>query len=96
MKKSIIGTYTLALICLVCSIVIPFWPLGVCSIFILALAEHWFLALMFGVLLDMVYGVPPGWSVFLSTPFTLLAVVLGLLPWLTARYVRKDMMSTLY
>jgi len=73
------------------AIVVPYWPLSVVAILLAALGGEWPLAVVLGMLFDVLYGRPPGG--FLHTlvfPFTILAVVLSVMRPLIKRYLRRD------
>lgn len=57
---------------------LPFWPLSVLGVVLLALWGRWFVALVVGLLLDLAWGAPVGLAHFLYVPFTELAVVAAL------------------
>ena len=70
----------------------PFWPLSVLGIALCAFSGRWFFAILIGLLLDVGYGVPVGRFAFLYVPFTLCALVCGLLRLFAVRYLfeRKE------
>jgi hypothetical protein len=78
--------YALALV----GLFLPFWPFALFGVIVAALSGQWFAALLLGVLLDLIYGTPPGAWHFLHVPFTLLALLIVLLEHYSATYFISD------
>ncbi len=66
---------------------LPFWPLSVVGVLILALSGRWVYAVGLGLLLDLAYGAPLGTARFLFFPFMLVAFVAMLVRWLGGQYL---------
>ncbi len=75
---------------------VPFWPLSVLGIALAAGGGFWFAGLLFGLLLDIAYGMPSGWFHFLYIPFTLFALCCAILRIIVLQHVRKASQNTLY
>jgi hypothetical protein len=58
--------------------VLPFWPLLALAVALLALSGRWVAALVAGLLLDVLWGVPLGWLQPVYLPFTVLAIAAAL------------------
>lgn len=58
---------------------LPLWPLCVLGILIASLSGRWLFGAVIGLLIDIAWGPPVGVLHYLYFPFTLLAVVSGLL-----------------
>ena len=74
-------TYTLLAIAFVIAaagFLLPFWPLEVLGVLILALSGHWLWGVFVGLLLDIAYGAPTGHFHVLLFPFTILALASAL------------------
>ncbi len=74
---------------------LPFWPLGLFGVAIAALSGHWIGAVIIGLLLDLAYGTPLGRLHALYFPFTIFALLVALVRYYVAAYVRKGSSNTL-
>ena len=76
---------------IVCTMLAPFffWPLGLLGIFVAAFMQLPVLAVVLGLVLDVVYGSPPASFHFVLFPFTLFAVLAVLVRTFANRYVVK-------
>jgi len=75
----------------VLALVIPLWPLSVAAIIVAALGGVWPLAILLGILFDLLYGRPPGgWLHALAFPMTALALVASFIRQFVKRYLRRE------
>ncbi len=77
----------LAIISAALGVLVPFWPLLILSILLLASGGRLILALAFGILLDIAFGVPTGMFAPLYFPFTVVALLAALGMRLGARFM---------
>jgi hypothetical protein len=74
---------------------LPFWPLTVCGILLLALSGRFIFAITMGLLFDVAYGAPVGRFHFLYFPFTIVAVIASAVRYSGRQYLRKSPTDTL-
>lgn len=75
---------------------VPFWPLCLLGIALMALWGRWLPAIITGLLLDLAWGAPVGLLHFLYFPFTICAAALALARFVGAKYVLdRDVPETL-
>lgn len=65
---------------------VPWWPLSVAGLALMALWGGWFAAVLTGLLLDLAWGAPVGLSHFLYFPFALCAVLFSLVRIAAVKY----------
>ncbi len=85
------GTNWILVLAGVCTALAPFffWPFGVLGILLAVYARYPMLAVVFGVLLDVLYGTPPVQLHFLLFPFTLFAVCAAILRAVASQYILR-------
>jgi|GEM_PF-5558404 len=66
-----------------------YWPLGVIGIVLAAASEYWTLSILGGVILDVLYGVPPANFHSVFFPLTLFAIVAIVIRIASEKYVLK-------
>lgn len=79
----------LALALFILGFLIPWWPLTLLGLILLAMGGRWVPAFLCAFFLDVVYGVPPGHLHILPFPFTFLVCVMLIVQLLLVRYVRR-------
>ncbi len=84
-----------AILCVALGFLLSFWQLSLLGILCMILVRQWVLAILIGIFLDVLFGVPTGQLRVLSFPFTILAVAgIGIQIFIN-RYVRKSFVATL-
>ena len=69
------ASIALAFLIIAAGFLFGFWPLALVGVVLAVALGHWVSALLFGLLLDVAYGVPVGFFHFVYFPITLFAVV---------------------
>jgi hypothetical protein len=88
-------TTTTSLLLVVAGFLLPFWPLCLLGLMLLAVAGRYIVAVVVGLFLDIAFGVPTGVLHLLYVPFTLLALFISLLRYLFSDYFRDEASDTL-
>lgn len=66
--------------------VLPFWPLTLLGIALLAFNGNWLAAILSALLIDLAWGAPVGFLHVLYAPFTACALLLCVLRWWGSEY----------
>ncbi len=81
---------TIIMLLVACAGLLLWWPLSLMLAMFAALSGRTFFAVIFGLLCDLVYGVPPAGALHtIMFPFTLCAVACVLVRRAAALYLRK-------
>ena len=67
-----------------------YWPLGIIAILLAVFFEHYAVAIIIGIILDLAWGPPPASFHFLFFPLTILALVSMVVRISVKRYVRDQ------
>lgn len=76
---------------------LPFWPLSAFGVLLAGVLGRGIFALALGLLLDIAWGVPPGYMSVVMFPFTLLSLISVVLRFFAHRYLlQKSPQKKLY
>lgn len=79
----------------IAGILLPFWPLGALGVLLAALSGHPAVALICAAVLDLLWGVMPGFSQYYFFPAVLFALLGIVVRALSLRYVLEERSSHL-
>ncbi len=83
------------LACVAASFLFSWWPLAAIGIIFAVIVGRWPLAIILGLMLDIIYGAPLGMMHILVFPFTIFAILGALVRTFLASYLRKGSPVTL-